>query len=187
MSRSPRPVNASATACPGLGDACGVLADVGQHGTVPGRPDRELDVGAAFHMDRLFRVSNGFGPSGVRYFAGIARIDGFDEKVLDVRSPRSSAPRRSNRSGRGRRPAPPGIVAPLTDPSGVTMRARYQRIGALRSRCGSLARIGFPVSVRDPAITHSFDAPRPIPGQRADLARRCFRRPRACRRARAGS
>ena len=55
------------------------------------------------------------------------------------------------------------MVAPLTDPSGVTTRARYQRIGALRSRCGSLARIGFPVSVRDPAITHSFEAPGPIP------------------------
>ena len=57
----------------------------------------------------------------------------------------------------------PGKVAPLTDPSGVTTRAKYHRIGALRSRWGSLARIGFPVSVRDPATTHSFDAPLPIP------------------------
>jgi hypothetical protein len=57
----------------------------------------------------------------------------------------------------------PGAVAPLTDASGVTMRTRYQRIGASSPRCGSFARIGFPVTVRDPDTTHWFEAPRPRP------------------------
>ena len=38
----------------GLGDAREIRADVGEHRTVPGRPDRELDVCSVFHMDRLF-------------------------------------------------------------------------------------------------------------------------------------
>ncbi len=57
----------------------------------------------------------------------------------------------------------PGTDAPFSQPSGVTIRARYQRIGAPRPRCGSLARIGLPVTVREPDTTHSFDAPRVNP------------------------
>ena len=95
-------------------------------------------------------------------FGRVGRIDGFDEEVLNVRI-------------RGRQPPgdrivlaehgdrAPGKVAPLTDPSGVTTRAKYHRIGALRSRCGSLARIGRPLNVRDPPTTHLFDAPLPTP------------------------
>src|SRR3546814_14465027 len=52
----------------------------------------------------------------------------------------------------------PGTVAPVTDSVGVSIRARYQRIGAARPRWGSLTRSGLPVVVREPESTHSFDA-----------------------------
>ena len=140
-----------------------VRVDVREDGTMPGRADRKLNVRAALHTNRLFAASRTASVRRAEVFRRVGRIDGFDKKVLNVRNPRSSAPKRSNRSGRARRPERPGIVAPLSDSPGVTTRAKYHRIGALSSRCGSLARIGFPVSVRDPATTHSFDAPFPIP------------------------
>src|SRR5580704_13311786 len=108
------------------------------------------------------RLSNGLDPSGLRYFDELVgstvstkRSWTFESAVVSPQAIESFWP--STKTGA------PGKVAPLTDPSGVTTRAKYHRIGALRSRCGSLARIGFPVSVRDPPTTHSFDAPLPIP------------------------
>ena len=169
------------------GDAGGVLADVGQHRTVAGRANGELDVGRAFDVDRLFA---GLERPAVRRASGISTGSSGSTVSMNRSCTSVSAvvrPQAIESFWPRTKTGAPGIVAPLTDPSGVTMRARYQRIGALRSRCGSLARIGLPVSVRDPAITHSFDAPRPIPVKRADLDRRCFRGPRAYRRARAGS
>ena len=71
---------------------------------MPGRADREFDVRAAFHMDRLDPNLERLGSIGRQIFRRIARIDGFDEKVLNVRNPRSSVPRRSNRSVQARRP-----------------------------------------------------------------------------------
>ena len=52
----------------------------------------------------------------------------------------------------------PGTVAPARVSSGVSMRARYQSPGARNPRWGSLARIGLPVSVRDPATAQTLDA-----------------------------
>src|SRR5271167_2452590 len=103
-------------------------------------------------------VSNGFDPSGDKYllgsFGSIVSMNRFCVSVSAVVKPqaiRSFCP--SSTIGA------PGMVTPLNDPPGVTMRARYQRIGALRSRCGSLARIGLPVVVRAPETTHQLDAP----------------------------
>src|ERR1700722_428429 len=108
------------------------------------------------------RLSKGLGPSGLRYFDGSVgstvstkRSWTFESAVVSPQAMESFWPSTKTEA--------PGNVAPLTEPAGVTTRARYHRIGALRSRWGSLARIGFPVSVRDPATTHSFEAPLPIP------------------------
>src|SRR6202034_4649981 len=70
------------------------------------------------------RVSNGWDPSGVRYFAGSLgstvstnRSWTFESAVVDPQAIESFWPRTKTGG--------PGIVAPLTDPSGVTTRARY--------------------------------------------------------------
>ena len=113
-------------------------------------------------MDRLFSRIERLRAVGRQIFRGIAGIDRLDEKsctsvsaVVKPQAILSFWPSSTTGS--------PGTVAPLSEPSGVTIRERYQRIGAPSSRCGSLARIGLPVTVRDPATTHSFDAPRRIP------------------------
>src|SRR5271154_5084049 len=111
-------------------------------------------------------VSNGFDPLGDRYLLGsvgsIVSMNRFCVSVsADVKpqAMRSFCP--SSTIGA------PGMVPPFNDPLGVTMRARYQRIGAPRSRCGSLARIGLPVVVRAPEIAHSLEAPCAKGDQRA--------------------
>src|SRR5690606_6993459 len=53
----------------------------------------------------------------------------------------------------------PGAVAPTRVRPGASMRARYQTPGASSDRCGSLARIGAPVSVRLPARAQTLEAP----------------------------
>ena len=52
----------------------------------------------------------------------------------------------------------PGTVAPTRVRLGVSIRARYHSPGARKPRWGSLARIGLPVSVCDPATAQTFDA-----------------------------
>src|SRR6266508_2254709 len=50
----------------------------------------------------------------------------------------------------------PGRVAPATERPGASRRARYQTEGVRRPRCGSLARIGRPDFVREPARTQEL-------------------------------
>src|SRR5690348_8620042 len=57
-------------------------------------------------------------------------------------------------------PGRPGSVAPATEYPGARRRATYHTDGARSARCGSLARIGIPVVVREPASTHEL-LPRP--------------------------
>ena len=52
---------------------------------MPGRADRELDVGAAFHMNCLFPSLERLRSVGAEIFRRVGRIDGFDEEVLNVR------------------------------------------------------------------------------------------------------
>src|ERR1700733_8134453 len=52
----------------------------------------------------------------------------------------------------------PGAVAPASVPEGVSIRARYQRLGKPKPRCGSPARSGWPETVRLPATAHSLEA-----------------------------
>src|SRR6202044_3568926 len=52
----------------------------------------------------------------------------------------------------------PGAVAPASVPEGVSMRARYHRLGKPKPRCGSPARSGGPDAVRLPATAHSLEA-----------------------------
>ena len=164
-------MKASAIALPG--PAMLARSSLTSDSTGPWRVVRIVSFTSAPPLTRIVssRVSNGFGPSGVRYCAGldgsIVSTNRSCVSVLAVVTPQaiwSFWP--SSTIGA------PGTVAPLTQPSGVTIRARYQRIGAPRPRCGSLARIGLPVTVREPETTHSFDAPRFKPGQRADRCRR---------------
>ena len=165
MSPSPSPVI-------GEGDDLSRPGDVGHirrpmsESTGPCRvvADRQPDVGARPSHGWSPRGSRtAFGPSGVRYFAGSVGIDGFDEQILRPRSPRVVRPQAIESFWPSTKTGAPGMVAPLTDPSGVTMRARYQRIGALELEMRIVGEDRLAVSVREPAITHSFDAPWPIP------------------------
>jgi len=52
----------------------------------------------------------------------------------------------------------PGAVAPARVPSGVSMRARYHRLGLVKARCGSPASSGAPDRLCAPSTAHSLDA-----------------------------
>ena len=142
----------------GTGEPREFRVDVGQHGPVARRADMQREVGSVLDVDRLVAGFEGLRSVGRQILLRVGWIDGLDEEVLRVGVRGGDAPGDrlvlpSSTTGR------PGTVAPLTEPSGVTIRARYQRIGAPSSRCGSLARIGLPVAVRAPETTHSLEAP----------------------------
>src|SRR5512143_496575 len=52
----------------------------------------------------------------------------------------------------------PGSVMPTTSSPPPWSPARYHSDGACKARCMSLARMGLPDFVREPLITHAFDA-----------------------------
>src|SRR5260221_549229 len=49
------------------------------------------------------------------------------------------------------------MVAPVTFRPGARRCTRYQGEGMENSRCGSFARIGLPLAVRDPATAQAFE------------------------------
>ena len=53
----------------------------------------------------------------------------------------------------------PGIVAPIMPPIESSIRARYQIVGAVNSKCGSLANIVPPAALRAGAAAKAFEAP----------------------------
>ncbi len=66
------------------GDAGEIVADVGQHGAVAGRPDRQLHVGAVLDADRLLVRLERLRAVGREVLRGIGRVDRLDEQVLRV-------------------------------------------------------------------------------------------------------
>src|SRR3954468_4255920 len=56
-------------------------------------------------------------------------------------------------------PGTPGAVAPIAFSPGACRCAKYQMPGALRPRCGSLARSGLRLLVRAPDTTQLFEPP----------------------------
>ena len=52
----------------------------------------------------------------------------------------------------------PATVPPAMSCCGVFSRARYQKPGAPKPRCGSLARSGLPLALCSPSTTQLFDA-----------------------------
>src|SRR5437016_3420761 len=64
-------------------------------------------------------------------------------------------------------PAIPGVVAPITSNPGAARCARYQVIGFVLGRCGSLARTGPPFSHFSLDTIHIFD---PTPSPMAPLS-----------------
>src|SRR3954468_10945778 len=56
-------------------------------------------------------------------------------------------------------PGTPGTVAPIAFSPGACRCAKYQMPGALRPRCGSLARSGLPLFVCAPDTTQLFEPP----------------------------
>src|ERR1700733_3803094 len=67
------------------GEVRQIRVDVGEDRAMAGRADRELDVGAAFHMNGLFPALEWLGSVGAEIFRRVGRIDDFDEEVLNVR------------------------------------------------------------------------------------------------------
>src|SRR5215213_4298532 len=56
-------------------------------------------------------------------------------------------------------PGTPGKVAPIAFSPGACRWAKYHTPGAVRPRCGSLARSGLPLDVRSPLTTQQLAAP----------------------------
>ena len=56
-------------------------------------------------------------------------------------------------------PGMPGIVAPITPPDFSCNRARYQKVGAVKPRCGSLAKSVPPEAERSGAAAQTLEAP----------------------------
>ena len=75
-------------------------------------------------------------------------------------------------------PGTPGSVAPVARRPGASIDARYQTDGVRRPRCGSLARIGLPLAVREPPSTQEL-LPRSSPAAESERRRASRRRRRA--------
>ena len=104
--------------------------------TGPCRVSRTRKVSGSAPSTRMTssRIANGAKPSGVRYCAGVVRIDPLDEQVLGVGAGVGEAPGDACRCGPARRPAGPACVAPISSRSGVLRWARYQGPGALQAQ-----------------------------------------------------
>ena len=109
-----------------------IAVGVGDDRAVPRRADMQRDVGLVLDVDDLVARR---GTAVVRRTSGSGsdRSDRPSRRTGPARRCRRwSCPRRCGRSGRAGRAAVPGMVPPLIETCGVTMRARYQRIGAPR-------------------------------------------------------
>ena len=62
----------------------------------------------------------------------------------------------------------PGMVPPITPPDFSSSRARYQIVGAVKPRCGSLANSVPPAADRPGAAAQAFDAPAKSRGLNGD-------------------
>ena len=144
----------------GPGDAGQIVADVGQHGAVAGRADRQLDVGPALDADRLLARLKRLRAVGRQVFPRVGRVDRLDEQVLRVGVGSGDAPgdmvvlaeQHDRRAGHGRALQPAvGRDDPGEVPQNRRPKAEMRVVGEDRL-AGDGARAGDDPFVRRPAV-----------------------------------
>ncbi len=137
---------------------CAGRQSVRQYRAVPSFADRQFDGSAALHDDHLMPGSRRARCLAASDSGRDRRVDLLDKQILDI-------------GGRRRKsPGDPLVVADHDErrarprcrrrfrARGVFSRARYQKPGEAKPRCGSLASSGLPLALCAPSTTQLLEA-----------------------------